>query len=108
MVNGKRRIVEKKVVGRKSLGSYTTYEMNKAVERKLTAYFKEMGIDQSVVDVMKSTPASDIRQIALYDLLKSKLVTSLDSVDLLTAGKICTTVPAAANCRVFTVSDIKQ
>ena len=108
VVNGKRRTVEKKVVGRKSLGSYTTYEMNKATQRKLTAYLKEMGIDQSVVDVMKSTPASDIRQIALYDLLKSKLVTSLDSVDLLTAGKICTTVPAAANCRVFTVSDIKQ
>ena len=46
--------------------------MNKATERKLTAYLKEMGIDQSIVDVMKSTPASDIRQIALFDLLKTR------------------------------------
>ena len=108
VVNGKRRTVEKKVVGRKNVGNYTTHEMNKATQRKLAAYLTEMGVDQSVLDVMKSTPAADIRQIALFDLLKSKLVTSLDAVDVLTAGTICTTVPAAANCRVFTVSDLKQ
>ena len=108
VVNGKRRTVETKIVGRKNIGSFTTYEMNEAMERKLTAYLKEMGIDQSIVDVMKSTPATDIRQIALLDLLQSKLVTNLDAVDVLTAGKICATVPAAANCRVFTMSDLKR
>ena len=82
--------------------------MNKAVERKLVAYLKEMDVDSSVVEVMKSTPATDIRQIVLFDLLKSKLVTSLDAVDVLTSSKICTTIPAAANCRVFTMSDLDQ
>jgi hypothetical protein len=108
VVNGKKRTLEKKIVGRKNVGNYTTYEMNKAVERKLVAYLKEMGVDPSLVEVMKSTPATDIRQIALFDLLKSKLVTSLDAVDVLASSKICTTIPAAANCRLFTVADLKE
>ena len=108
VVNGKRRTLEKKIVGRKNVGNYKIYEMNKAMERKLVAYLKEMGVDPSVVEVMKSTPATDIRRIALFDLLKSQLVTSLDAVDVLANGKICTTVPAAANCRVFTMSDLKR
>ena len=107
VVNGKKRITEKKVVGRKNVGNYTTYEMNKAVERKLTAYLKEMGVDQSIIEIMKTTPATDIRQIALFDLLQTKLVTSLDGVDVLASSKICKTVPAAANCRLFTVADLK-
>jgi len=108
VVNGKKRITEKKVVARKNVGNYTTYEMNKAVERKLTAYLKEMGVDQSIIEIMKTTPATDIRQIALFDLLQTKLVTSLDGVDVLASSKICTTIPAAANCRLFTVADLKQ
>ena len=108
VVNGKRRTLEKKTVGRKNVGNYKTYEMNKAMERSLVLYLKEMGVDQSVVEMMKSTSAADIRRIALFDLLKSQLVTSLDAVDVLANGKICTTVPAAANCRVFTMSDLKR
>jgi hypothetical protein len=108
VINGKKQVTEKKIVKRRNVGNYTTYEMNKAVERKLVAYLKEMGIDPSIIETMKGTPASDIRQIALSDLLKSKLVTSLDAVDLLTSSNICKTVPAAANCRLFTVADLDR
>jgi hypothetical protein len=44
----------------------------------------------------------------LFDLLQMKLVTSLDGVDVLASSKICKTIPAAANCRLFTVADLKQ
>ena len=108
VVNGKKRTIEKKVVGRKKVGDYTTYEMSRATERKLAAYLKEMGIDGSILEAMKSTPASEIHQIPPFDLLKSKLITSLDAVDLLTAASACKTVPAADNCRVFTVSDLDR
>ena len=57
---------------------------------------------------MKSTPATEIHQIPPFDLLKSKLITSLDAVDQLTAASACKTVPAADNCRVFTVSDLDR
>ena len=108
VVNGKKRITEKKIVGRKNVGNYTTYEMNKTVERKLAAYLKEMGIDQSIIEIMKTTPASEIRRIALLDLIKSKLVTRPDAVHVLTSNADLQTVPAAANCRLFTVADLKQ
>ena len=99
IVNGKRKIISTKIVSRKNAGSYKTYEMSKAVEKQLSAYLKEMGVEQGVLGVMKATPASDIRQIEPEDMLEMKLVTSLDSLDLLTEGSICQRQPAPANCR---------
>ncbi|WP_415927089.1 hypothetical protein [Mesorhizobium argentiipisi] len=99
IVNGKKKIVSTRVVSRKNAGSYKTYEMSKAVEKRLSAYLKEMGVEQGVLSVMKATPASDIRQIEPEDMVEMKLVTSLDSLDLLTERTICQRQPAPANCR---------
>ncbi|WP_201415460.1 hypothetical protein [Mesorhizobium sp. J8] len=99
IVNGKKKIISTRVVSRKNAGSYKTYEMSKAVEKRLSAYLKEMGVEQGVLSVMKATPASDIRQIEPDDMLEMKLVTSLDSLDLLTEGTICRRQPAPPNCR---------
>ncbi len=99
IVKGKKRVISKKIVSRKNTGSYKTYEMSKAVERKLAAYFKEMGVDLSVIETMKSTPASEIQQIDLGDMLTMKLVTSEDAVSLLTNPSLCTLEPLASNCR---------
>ena len=99
ILNGKKKVLSTKIVSRKNAGSYKTYEMSKAVEKRLSAYLKEMGVDQGVLDVMKATPASDIRQIEPDDMLEMKLVTSLDSLDLLTGKAICRRNPLPANCR---------
>jgi len=99
IVKGKKQVISKKIVGRKNTGSYKTYEMSKAVERKLATYFKEMGVDLSVIETMKSTPASEIQQIELSDMLAMKLVTSEDAADLLTNARLCTLEPLASNCR---------
>lgn len=107
-VKGKKKILEKKVIGRKKVGGFTSNEMNQEIERKLAAYLKEMGVDQSILTLMKSTPVSDIHRIALVDLLGAHLVTSLDAADLVTSSQICKAVPAAANCRLFTVADAGQ
>ncbi|TIY08669.1 MAG: hypothetical protein E5V16_18420, partial [Mesorhizobium sp.] len=99
VVRGKKKIVDKKVISRKNAGSYKTYEMSKAVEKRLAAYLREMGVGLGVLEAMKETPASSIQQLAPYDMLQAKLVTSLDAVDLLTAPTLCKTDPVAANCR---------
>lgn len=99
IVNGKKKIISTRIVSRKNAGSYKTYEMSRTVEKRLSAYLKEMGVEQGVLDVIKATPASDIRQIEPEDMLEMKLVTSLDSLDLLTEGTICQLHPAPANCR---------
>lgn len=99
IVNGKKKVINTKVVSRKNAGSYKTYEMSKAVEKTLSAYLREMGIGDGVLEIMKATPASDIRQIALDDMLTMKLVTSRDAVDLLTTAGLCALQQPAANCR---------
>ncbi|ESZ34332.1 hypothetical protein X731_31320 [Mesorhizobium sp. L2C054A000] len=99
IVKGRKRVISKKVVSRKNTGSYKTYEMSKGVERKLSAYFKEMGVDLSIIETMKSTPASDIQQIDLSDMLTMKLVTSDDAADLLTSAILCRLNLPAPNCR---------
>jgi hypothetical protein len=99
IVGGKKKVLNTKIVSRKNAGSYKTYEMSKSVEKKLAAYLNEMGIEQSVLETMKSTPASEIQQIGLDDMLAMKLVTSTDTVDLLTAVSLCRQDRLAANCR---------
>ncbi|WP_292402361.1 hypothetical protein [Mesorhizobium sp.] len=99
VVGGKKKILSKKIVGRKNAGSYKTYEMSKSVEKRLAAYLNEMGVGQAVLETMKNTPASTIQQLAPYEMLQAKLVTSLDAVDLLTATILCKADPVAANCR---------
>lgn len=99
VVRGKKKVLSKKIVGRENAGSYKTYEMSKAVEKRLAAYLKEMGVGRGVLETMKNTPASSIQQLTPYDMLQTNLVTSLDAVDLLTAATLCEADPVAANCR---------
>lgn len=98
VVRGKKYKVTTETVTQDNIG-YKTYEMSKALEKRLSAYLREMGVGRGVLDVMKATPASDIRQIALDDMLTMKLVTSRDSLDILTQAGICRRSPAPANCR---------
>ena len=107
VVKGKKRIIEKKIVSRKNAGTYITYEMNKALERRLASYFKEMGVGDALLSTIKKTPASTLQQILPDDMLKMNLVTTPLGVESLMAADICKTVPAAANCRVVTVSDLE-
>ena len=99
IVNGKKKIISTKVVSRKNAGSYKTYEMSKAVEKKLSAYLQGMGIGDGVFLTMKNTPASEIHQLVLANMLRMNLVTSLDTVELFTGATICRANPMPANCR---------
>ncbi|TIT42835.1 MAG: hypothetical protein E5W75_26760, partial [Mesorhizobium sp.] len=99
IVNGKKKIISTKVVSRKNAGSYKTYEMSGTVEKTLSVYLREMGIGDGVLEIMKATPASEIRQIPLDAMLTMKLVTSRDAVDLLTTASLCRLNRPATNCR---------
>lgn len=99
IVGGKKKVLNTKIVSRKNAGSYKTYEMSKAVEKRLAAYLNGMGVEMGVLETMKNTPVSAIHQLEVQNMLRMKMVTSLDSVDMLTAGTICRANPLPANCR---------
>jgi hypothetical protein len=98
VVGGKKKVLNTRIISRKNAGSYKTYEMSKAVEKRLAAYLKEMGVGQGVLETMKKTPASGIQQLEPDTMLEMRLVTSLDSLDLLIEGTICKANPLPANC----------
>lgn len=99
IVNGRKKVLGTKVVSRKDAGSYKTYEMSKATEKRLSAYLKEMGIGAGVLNTMKATPASDIHRIDLDDMLATNLVTSKSTVAVLTSASLCNPAEPAPNCR---------
>ncbi|WP_296738416.1 hypothetical protein [Mesorhizobium sp.] len=101
IVGGRKKVISTKVISRTDVGSYKTYEMSRGLERKLSAYLKEMGVGQGVLEKMRATPASDIRQIALDDMMATKLATSRDTFDLLTSASLCMLDKPAANCRLI-------
>lgn len=80
---------------------YETYTMSKSLEKKLGAYLSEMGIDKGVLITMKNTPASTVHPLVPQNMLRMKLITSLDSFDLLTDKKICDAEPKPENCRTI-------
>ena len=58
-----------------------------------------MGVCEGVLTTIENTPASGIHQLVPENMLRMTLVTSLDFVDLFTAGTICGTDSLPANCR---------
>jgi hypothetical protein len=97
IVEGK-RVAVKKIVNRKRVGSYTTTNMNKGLSRDLVAYLKEMGVSPDLLDPIRSTPATGILRLDQADMLSMRLITSMNSVDVLAAPSICRADPAPVNC----------
>ncbi|WP_152980055.1 hypothetical protein [Mesorhizobium sp. 1M-11] len=103
IVKGK-KIVTKKVVGRKSKGTFSTTDMSKKLRRDLVAYLAEMGISAQIVEPINNTPASDILVLTQDEMLKLRLITSVDQVDALTSPAICKTASPSVNCRQLPVA----
>ena len=75
MVKGKRKTVSTKVLNRKATGSYTTTKLSKSQRRQFDGYFKEMGVDQSLLERMIAISATDIVILAADELQQYGLAT---------------------------------
>lgn len=106
MVKGRKKVISQKVVKREKAGSRTVYEMSKSQEKDLRAYFKEHGVDPALVDRMKETKASEIGWLNPEEAVERKLIEPFGKLSSLFGSTLCRGVPAAANCRLITTSDI--
>lgn len=98
VVKGKRKTVSRKVVRRKTVGSYTTTKMGKAFNARMVAYLKEMGVKPTMYEVGQSTPAAEMRQLTPVEMLNMNLTTSLDATDVLVSIENCKSATPAGNC----------
>ena len=98
IIKGKKKVISRKVTGRKKTGSYTTSKLGKAFERKVAAYLKDMGMDATLLPLMRATPASGIHYMTAPELMNTKLATGLVSAEVLTDPSLCRVSPPAPNC----------
>lgn len=76
MVNGKKKEVRKEVQ-RKVRKTGTANKMDKAAERQLLAYLKEMGVSADLLQPIREASPSEMRILPISDALKYKVITEM-------------------------------
>ena len=98
IVDGKKKVISRKVVSRKKAGTQSSTKLPKKTRRALVAYFKEMGVEKAMLDAMLSTPPDRIRKLEPVEMLDMRLITEISSTDVLADPGICTGRSAPENC----------
>ncbi len=98
IVSGKKKVVGRKAVKRRTLGTSTSTKLSKAMRRQLLGYFSEMGIDAKLLDAMMSTPPTGIRRLTMDELSNFGLATEISMPEVFTVPGVCTLQPAPQNC----------
>ena len=99
IVNGKKKILNRKVLSRKPWKSYSTTKLSKPLQKKLVAYFNKMGVDGTgMFALINKAPASSMHLLSMEEALTVKLATEFGSPTELVANKVCATEPPAGNC----------
>lgn len=98
IVKGKKKIIDRKIVGRKPGKAKVTYGHDKALRKKLTAYYKEMGVDPKILDEAEKTKYKDIDYLTPAEVQQFNLRTSPAGPETLVGPKACDATPVAGNC----------
>ncbi|MBB6485553.1 hypothetical protein GGD46_002841 [Rhizobium lusitanum] len=106
IVNGKKRLVSRREISRKFVGQHDSTKLSKSQRSRFLAYFKEMGIDRSILDMAMSAAPSSIRLITPDEAMKIGLRTDQASADdLIKAGSCATGQPFSA-CQAPVSTDL--
>lgn len=98
LVKGKKRVIEKKVVSRKKVGTYTSTKLPKSTERVILAYLKEMGVAKSYFTAAQGTPAKDMRKLDRLEMFAMNLTTGDEAAFAFIRAGLCQASEPAANC----------
>lgn len=98
IVKGKKKVISRKEVGRKTVKTSQKDGLDKSLRKKLLAYYKEMGISTDIIDDMLKAEFKTIYRLDLNRQEALKLVTSRGTSDLFTSNRACLSGNEAANC----------
>jgi hypothetical protein len=98
VVDGKKKVISRKVLSRKDAGTQSTTRLPKATRTLLTGYFREMGVEKTLLKAMLSTTPDKIRRLLPNEMLTMHLITELSNTDLLTDPTLCRGDAPAVNC----------
>lgn len=98
MVKGKKKVIDRKIIGRKPGKSRVTYGYDKSLRKKLTAFYKEMGINPKVLEEAEKAAFKDINYLSGVELQDFKLRTLPTGPETLAGPNVCKPVGAPSNC----------
>ena len=99
IVNGKKKVLSRKVVSRKNIVGKTTTKLSKPFDKKLRAYLKTMGVSLTMLDLLHLAPPSAIHTLTAEEMKSTNLVTASGNAAELVAHALCKTTPPADNCK---------
>lgn len=98
IINGKKKVISRKVVKRKNAGTQSSTKLPKATRKALLGYLKEMGVGKKLLDAMLSTPPDKIRRLEPNEMLDLGLITELTSSDVLADPERCAERERPGHC----------
>nr|WP_246706598.1 hypothetical protein [Rhizobium leguminosarum] len=106
IVNGKKKEISRKEVGRKVAGQSSSTELGKKATAALTAYLKEMGVSEEVIGLMMSATPDNINIVPATEALRTGLITDMLSYNEWPGMPLCAPDAAAeAVCHSHPVAE---
>ncbi|MEQ1523654.1 MAG: hypothetical protein ABL936_20500, partial [Aestuariivirga sp.] len=100
IVNGKKKVLSRKVVSRKNIVGKTTTKLSKSFDKKLKAYLNTMGVSLAMLDLLHLAPPSAIHTLTTEEMKSTNLVTASGNAAELVANSLCKAATPADNCKV--------
>ncbi|MDV4160679.1 hypothetical protein [Rhizobium leguminosarum] len=95
IVNGKKKEISRKEVGRKVAGQSSSTKLGKKATAALTAYLKEMGVSEDVIGLMMSATPDNINIVPAAEALRTGLITDMLSYNEWPGMPLCAPDAAA-------------
>lgn len=100
IVNGKKKVLNRKVVSRKNIVGKATTKLSKPFDKKLKAYLNTMGVSLAMLDLLHLAPPSSIHTLTTEEMKSTNLVTASGTAAELVSNSLCKAAPPADNCKV--------
>ena len=98
IVNGKKKVISRKEVGRKTVKRYDTEGISKAMRKTLAAYVTEMGVSPDIISDMEKVTYDKLFELTPERRMELKLVTSEDGSSLMLDAAVCGRADPAYYC----------
>ncbi len=98
MVNGRKKILSQKEIGRKLVGQHDTTRLDRKQKAVLLTYFKKMGVDAALFDLMMGTVPTSIHLIPQDEAVRIRMTTEQESADDLVLVNDCAGDRSIASC----------
>ncbi len=101
IVNGKKKILKRTIISRKTVKGKTTYGLDKGLRKKMGNYYKTMGVDLAILDEMMRAKYEDMYWLPDAGRDKLRLRTSVGSAAAL--GNVSGVKPAVSGIESCTI-----